>query len=135
MTGRNVTQRKPQLDTRQMRAIELYAQGSTDAEVATELGVERSTVWRWRTQDRTFRSTLRRVHAEATGAGTARLESLVERALDVIASTLADERVPPAVRLRAAEAVLARTGIESNDNARIQAVSPLADILDPFGSE
>jgi transposase-like protein len=132
MSGRNATQQKPQLDTRQMHAIELYARGSTDSEVATELGVERSTVWRWRTQDRNFRSTLRRVHAEVSGAGAARLEGLVEKALDVIASTLADERVSPAVRLRAAESVLARSGIASDDSRRQDALSPLAEILDSF---
>lgn len=103
---RNGVQRKAQLSSRQTRALWLYAQGSTDAEVATELGVERSTAWRWRTADLVFRRELRRTNAVATKAAAARLEGLVDRALDVLRSVLDDPDAPAAVRLRAAETVL-----------------------------
>jgi hypothetical protein len=132
MSGRNATQQDTQLSPAQSRALELYAQGSTDAEVATELGVERSTAWRWRTQDATFRRALRRTHAEATKAAAGRLEGLVEKALDVLASTLTDQEAPLALRLRAAEAVLERAGVASNEAERRVVTapsSPLDDLL------
>lgn len=128
MRGRNATQQDTQLTPAQSRALELYAQGSTDAEVATELGVERSTAWRWRTQDAAFRRELRRTHAEATKAAAGRLEGLVEKALDVLASTLTDQEAPLALRLRAAEAVLERAGIASDDVERRMATSPMSTL-------
>jgi hypothetical protein len=140
MNARNAVQRllqqeqEQELNTRQARAVELYTQGSTDAEVAAELGVERSTVWRWRTQDLAFRSTLRRTHAKATKIAVARLEGLVEKALDVVAATLADQEAPLALRLRAAEAVLDRAGIESSNEARSLATGPFVDLEDALSS-
>jgi hypothetical protein len=130
MRGRNPTQQEPQLAPAQMRALELYAQGANDTEVASTLGIERSTAWRWRTTDPQFRRELRRAHAEATKVAAARLEGLVEKALDVLASALTDNDAPLALRLRAAEAVLDRTGIESNDTTRDYATSPMAGLLD-----
>lgn len=132
MKGRNATQQAAQLDTRQARALEVYAQGSTDAEVAAELGVERSTAWRWRTMDPEFRGELRRLHAEATGAAAARLEGLVEKALDVLTSTLTDTQAPIALRLRAAQLVLERAGVESTDEHRYMATRPIGPLDDPL---
>lgn len=128
--GRNGTQQKAQLSARQTRALWLYAQGSTDAEVAIELGVERSTAWRWRTADLAFRRELRRSNAVATKAAAARLEGLVDRALDVVRSVLDDDDAPVAVRLRAAEIVLHRAGIQSSDAERTAVTSSIGDLLD-----
>jgi hypothetical protein len=128
--SRNGTQQKAQLSSRQTRALWLYAQGSTDAEVANELGVERSTAWRWRTVDLAFRRELRRTNAVATKAAAVRLEGLVDRALDVLKSVLDDDAAPVAVRLRAAEAVLQRAGIQSSDGERTAVTSSIGDLLD-----
>jgi DNA-binding CsgD family transcriptional regulator len=126
MSDRDAVQRETQqtagLTSAQMRGLELYAQGLTDAEVASELGVDRSTAWRWRTRDRRFRAQLRKTHAEVTSAAAARLEGLVERALYVLATTLSDQEAPAAIRVRAAEAVLERAGISSDDGARRYAI-------------
>ena len=51
------------LTPRQLAAARLVAQGRSVPDVATELGLSRSTVWRW-TRDGSFRAELRRLHRE-----------------------------------------------------------------------
>src|SRR6185295_14989254 len=43
-----------ELSPRQHKAIELLLRGVTDAQTAAEIGVDRTTVYRWRTDDPEF---------------------------------------------------------------------------------
>jgi hypothetical protein len=80
-TSRNGVQ---QLDARQLRAVDLLAEGQTDAQVASDLELDRSTVWRWRTADPAFRAELARRREELWRSSADRMRALMPRALDVI---------------------------------------------------
>ena len=77
-----------QLDSRKLRAVDLLAEGKTDSEVAAEIGVDRSTVWRWRTTDDYFGVELARRREELWRASADRLRALIPRALEVVAEAL-----------------------------------------------
>lgn len=47
-TGRNRLQQIPELTSQQQVALPMLATGSTDAEVGERLGIDRTTVYRWR---------------------------------------------------------------------------------------
>lgn len=67
----------------QHRAIDLLLRGVGPTEVATELDLDRTTVWRWRTQDESFRAEHERRREEIAKAVRDRLVALVDAAVDV----------------------------------------------------
>lgn len=81
--------------------------GRTDREIATELSVDPSTVWRWRT-DPTFAEELEREQRERFSLVGERLSALVHRAVDTLGELLSDPATPPMLRIRAAESILDR---------------------------
>jgi hypothetical protein len=97
-----------QLTAQQQRAIDLIAAGSRDSEVAEDLGVNRTTVWRWRHHDANFQAELNLRRYELWQASTERLRSLVPCALDAIAEELEGPR-----RLRAAATILDLAGFKA----------------------
>ena len=92
---------------RRARALELALEGRTDSEIATELGTDRVTIWRWRT-DPGFAAELRERHRERLTVLNERMLGIVPRALDVLCELMNDAAQPPMVRMRAAEALLDR---------------------------
>jgi Helix-turn-helix of insertion element transposase len=94
-----------QLDPRQLRAVDLLVEGKTDTQVAAEIEVDRSTVWRWRKRDPFFRAELARRRDELWNASGERLRALRLRAFDAIDDAL--DRGD----WRAAVALLKLTGI------------------------
>lgn len=97
------------LDERQMRAVALLTSGRRVVDVAREIGVDQTTVRRWRREDADFMLAMQTAAGEVVEAAQARLGGLLDDALTAIESVLRDETAPPAARLRAAEVVLART--------------------------
>jgi len=93
---------------RQLHAMELLVAGKSDAEVASELGIDRSTIWRWR-QNPTFADEVVRLQHLQREAAFARMAALVTAAVDVIGAVMTDPEAPASVRLRAASEVLDRT--------------------------
>jgi len=79
-TDRNGHKLSPQ----QLRAVELFAEGKRDAEVAAELGVARSTVNSWRNWDAHFQAELNRMHNERCRVATVRIAGMQEKALGVV---------------------------------------------------
>jgi len=92
------------LDSRQLRAVDLLAAGRTNTEVAAEIGVDRTTVWRWGT-DPFFRAELARRRHELWNASADRMRALLPRAFDAFEKALDDGD------WRAALAILKLAGI------------------------
>ncbi len=107
---------------RRTKALELMLAGRTDREIATELSVDPSTVWRWRT-DPTFAVELDREQRERFSLVSDRLSALVHRAVDTLGELLSDPATPPMLRIRAAESILDRSGWSGGaHDRRVQAL-------------
>jgi hypothetical protein len=78
-----------QLDPRHLRAVDLIALGKSDIEVARELALERSTIWRWR-KDPAFQTELARRREELWSSSVDRMSALLGPTLDVLAEALDD---------------------------------------------
>ncbi len=103
-----------QLSARQERAVELLCAGLRESEAAERLGVNRSTLWRWRTENPAFQATLNLRRREVWEAATERLRNLVPVALDALAAELDGPH-----RLRAAGTVLELAGFRAARNSDI----------------
>ena len=90
---------------RQRTAVELLLRGAGDADVGQQLGVDRGTVFRWRTQHAAFRAELERQRELAFQESVDRLRSMVQPALDIIERQMGDASDPRAA-LRAAAILL-----------------------------
>lgn len=97
----------PSLEAVRERALELLLQGATCPEVAVELEVHRSTVWRW-TRTPKFARHLRAVATERIQAASVRLDLALGTAIDLLEDVVVDKQQPVTVRVRAAEALLRR---------------------------
>lgn len=98
------------LDERQLRAVALIAEGRALVEVAKEVGVDRTTIWKWRNSTG-FAKALSDAMSSGLEAAKSRIAALREKSLDVIESILDDVGAPPAVRLKAVEMVWSRSGL------------------------
>jgi hypothetical protein len=81
------------------RALEMLALGKKPADVARDLNIARSTVYRWMKSE-TFRADLRALDKEV-------MDSLARRLMSLSGTALAADQ-PAGLRLRAAVAVLER---------------------------
>ena len=104
-----IVKRSQELSQRQLNAIDLLLQGHGDAQVALQVGVDRTTVFRWRRNAR-FVKQLEEFRELLWRQSQARLEALLEPALDVLQHQIGSE--DPKTALRAA-AVLLRTATPS----------------------
>ena len=91
-------------------AIAALIAGSTVTEAAARAGVNRETVSRWRTDDVVFIAALNAGRAELRDAVRAGLHALAREALGTVREILTDRNSPAAVRLKAAQDVLAAAG-------------------------
>ena len=71
------------LSTAQSRAIELLLQGFSDVDVARQVGVDRTTIFRWR-RKQAFRKDLARQRKLLLRQSIKRLQSLLEPAIDIL---------------------------------------------------
>ncbi len=92
---------------RRARALEMMLEGRSDSEIGRELGVERTTIWRWR-HDLGFAKELHEAQRERLAVLNDRMAAIVPRALDVIAEIVNDQAQPALLRLRAADSLLDR---------------------------
>lgn len=92
---------------RRAKALELMLEGRSDREIGQELGVEASTIWRWRTSP-DFAAELQSAQRERLLALNSRMAALVPRAIETIADIMDDPLQPGMLRLRAAESLLER---------------------------
>lgn len=94
------------LTPRQLRAINALLTHPTVAAAAVVLGVAPSTIYRWLGEN-AFRAALAQAEGEAVAAAGRKLVNLAESALNVLSDVMTDPQAPDAVRVRAAETVLA----------------------------
>ena len=73
---------------------------------ALAAGVEPSTLSRWLREDEAFRAKLESLSDLALKNAAIRLKSTLDQSVDVMQSTMVDDKVNPSVRLRAADLAL-----------------------------
>ena len=112
-----------QLQPNQHHALELLTAGQTVPEVAEELAVDRSTVWRW-TQDPTFASELSRSRRESLDEARQTLQGVTLTAVSVLVGIATDSDLTPGVRLRACCAILDRAGISAANSHQVEVDRP-----------
>ncbi|MBK1643590.1 hypothetical protein CKO25_02735 [Thiocapsa imhoffii] len=112
----------------QTEAANLIAQGVKAVDVAEAVGVDESTVSRWR-RKAPFAALVQRINSEAHLEVIGRMTDLTNRALDVLEDLL-DYRHDPGVKLRAAIAIVNASGITRMTRASAHA----AEAVEPDGA-
>jgi len=97
------------LTQQQRTAVELLLQGLSDAQVAAQLGTDRTTIFRWRKSE-DFAAELDFHRRKLLEQSTARLQTLLDPALDILQKQLKGD--DPKTALRAA-AILVRMATPS----------------------
>lgn len=122
-------------DPRQARALERLLEGLAPTAVARELGVDRSTLWRWRATP-WFAARYREALDERAGDAALRLDAAAGAALDLLESVIEDPAHPIAVRVRAAESVLRHSALTrppppapSEARTEEEQINRIADVL------
>jgi hypothetical protein len=93
-----------ELSERQRTAIELLLRGLSDHEVAAQVGVDRGTVFRWRTASVAFQRELDRQRRALWEQSAGKIQSMVEPALSILHAQLTSG--DPKLALRAAAVLL-----------------------------
>jgi hypothetical protein len=96
------SQQKPTfrpLSIEQQNAIDLLILGKSDTEVAEAVGVNRSTIWEWRTVHPIFMATLERRRAEVWRQPQERLRSLLSKAVENLGQAVASGDLKASIEL------------------------------------
>jgi len=80
------TQRE--LSARQVKALSLFLLGATDKIVSRELGVSRTTLWRWNNRDPRFMAERNRYTDQVASTTAARMNQLMSQALGIVAQQM-----------------------------------------------
>jgi hypothetical protein len=99
------------LSPAEVSALVVLARGGTVGEAARAAGVHRNTVARWARPGEALALALDELRRERLAAARLRLVAAAGAAADVLADLALDPAAPPAVRLRAACALLDRVGL------------------------
>ena len=102
----------PPLSAVQLRAAELIMSGKRLGAVARDVGVNRGTIYRWKTQNPGFIARLRNWRMELDQAAGDRLMAMVEDAQDAIAMALQNGNAQVAFKLLGLMGCLKPPGIE-----------------------
>jgi transposase-like protein len=99
-------QQSSTLTRRQALVIEAISRGGTITEAAEEAEVDRTTVYVWIRKYPDFAAEFNFARCESVEAVRRRIRENAEDAVRTVAELMKDQEVPPAVRLRAALAVI-----------------------------
>lgn len=97
------------LDAKQVLALAQLLHGERPSAVAKQVGVYRSTIWRWLRTPR-FAEALAALQEDLTSESRGRVRSLSLDAVEVLAELLDCE--DPRIRLAAANSILERAGVD-----------------------
>lgn len=97
-----------ELTTAQKRAIPALLGARDVAEAAKVAGVGERTLRRWLKDDRAFLAELQAAEQDVVSASLRKLSDLAWEAASVLGTLMSDKDIAPGVRVRAADAVLAR---------------------------
>jgi len=95
----------------QQLAISLIVTGKTDTEIAKELNISRTTLWRWKTEDSGFIVELNKKRREVWGSSIDRLRNLVPKAIEIMEKFIDDNALLDNSSLAAAVHILKAVGI------------------------
>jgi|ERR1041384_828826 transposase-like protein len=107
-----------ELTRRQEAALLAMIEPSSDgsplslSEISKNVGVNPSTLWRWRTQDELFKRKYRQMRRGLVEANIARLQSLMDKAISTLEKNLDSGNRPSEVR---AAVTIVRQSIEGVD--------------------
>ena len=94
------------LSVKQWRAVRALLTRPTVAQAAQECSLSEATLYRWLNEN-PFRAALAQAEGEAVAAAGRKLVALAEGALNVLSDVMTNPQAPDAVKVRAAETVLA----------------------------
>ena len=103
----SVNRTDPSLTSKQRRAVEALLTTGEVVEASQAAGVSRDTLYRWLKLP-TFQQAVRQAEAQALDDLSRLLVRLGRTAVATLATAMSDPTVPPASRVRAADAALAR---------------------------
>ena len=116
----------------QQRALELILAGHSVTDIASQVGVRRETVWRWR-NDPSFASEVSVRQGQRRQSIHDELDAGVIESVRMLRGLVADTDAPPGARVRAATALMDRAGLtpayavevrHSAEDAQQQATDP-----------
>ena len=99
-----------ELSQSQITAIAAITSGATLTEAASKAGIDRSTIYLWLKQDAAFVAELNRAKLEQLQVVKDELRALAIEATRTLRDLLIASETPPAIRLRAAVAVIQAVG-------------------------
>ena len=114
-----------ELTSVQSAAIPLLAAGSTDAEVGSQLGIDRATVYRWRQHSPTFQAALNKAREDTGTLMADKFRTAASAAIDAILEVLASG--DPQTRLKAAAMILDRVTFATGPTAASEIVQAEED--------
>jgi transposase-like protein len=127
-----VTQRVERLTAAQGQAILLLVEGYGISTIAERVGVDRTTLLRWRRAP-TFAAEYERAREETHDRGIRVLQAAIGQAVGAIVEIVRDPEVDPGVRLRAAEAILDRVGLAPTARVEVVDGDPEARLRELLG--
>ena len=98
------------MQPKQQRALELILAGHSVTDIASQVGVRRETVWRWR-NDPSFASEVSVRQAQRRQSIHDELDAGVIESVRMLRGLVADTDAPPGARVRAARALMDRAGL------------------------
>jgi transposase-like protein len=107
---------KDDLDEKQERALEMIILGEKDVEIAATLGINRTTIYRWRKYDMQFMRALDERQALMREMAQNGLLELTEGALEAVREALKDK--DNRVRLQAARLVLDLLNVKKQEEKK-----------------
>jgi Helix-turn-helix of insertion element transposase len=108
--ARNDTYESKPLSVEQLNAIPLLCTGATDAEVASTVGVQRETIWRWRHEHPDFMGQLEMARQQFMSGSVDKLRAALPKAVGNIVNAIEGGD------LKASLALLKCVGLEGSDH-------------------
>ena len=96
------------LTLKQQKALEVLIISGNVSEAAEAAGVTRQTIYTWKEEHETFKSSLNQGSTKIVNELSSRLNSLGQLAVTVLQKTLEDPNTPAYARIRAADIVIGR---------------------------